>query len=355
MRCVLLIFLAMLFPVSAVAAQHVTIKGKIFYLDGRPWLPKGLKIEAFARPAYIPSAPKWMNDPSNLQGRAWWTPQELTAMKIRFGATVVRFAVSQPALDPQSPIYDPNYLSELLGVFRQARDAGFVVIPSMDAQGENGILDLPCMPNDSAVRAWRTLAPRLANDPGVMLELFDEPCKWNKPETRTEWARETQAIIDAVRTAGARNILLVQGLFWARQTNGLFPLLHDPLPNRLALAVHPYLVKDIFVNESQWQAAFGVDAANYPMIATEWNAVDGCVGDDLPGIALAEVRYLQRLHIGLIGWAIDSDHGRLVKDHDHFEPIGYNAFHGCVPTPKGQRTPIPDWGGGRLLANFPNN
>jgi hypothetical protein len=350
-----LVALLVLAPLAAYAAEDVTIKGKDFYLDGKPWLPKGIKVEAFARPAFIPSAPKWMNEPAQLQGRKWWTPEERAAMKSQFGATVARFAVSQPALDPQSPIYDPKYLDELLGVFKQARDAGFVVIPSMDAQGENGILDLPCMPNDSAVRAWKTLAPRLAKDPGVLLELFDEPCKWNKPETRTEWASETQAIIDAVRGAGAQNILLVQGLFWARQTNGLFPLLHDPLPNRLALAVHPYPVKDIFVNEQQWQAMFGTDAAKYPMIATEWNAVDGCVGDDLPGIALAEIRYLQRLHIGLIAWAIDSDHGRLVKDHDHFEPIGYEGFHGCVPTPKGQRAPIPDWGGGKLLAKFPNN
>ncbi|MBB5341378.1 cellulase family glycosylhydrolase [Tunturiibacter gelidoferens] len=354
MRYVALL-LAFLCSLSAVSAQNVTIKGKDFYLDGEPWLPKGIKIEAFARPAYIPSAPKWMNDPSNLQGRTWWTPEERMAMKTRFGATVVRFAVSQPALDPQSTIYDPKYLEELLGVFKEARKAGFVVIPSMDAQGENGILNLPCMPNDSTVRAWKTLAPHLANDPGVMLELFDEPCKWNKPETRTEWATETQAIVDAIRDTGGRNILLVQGLWWARQTNGLFPLLHDHLPNRLALAVHPYPVKDAFVNEVQWQSMFGVDAAKYPMIATEWNAVDGCVGDNLPGIALAEVRYLQRLHIGLIGWAIDSAHGRLIKDHETFEPIGFEGFHGCIPVPKGQSAPIPDWGGGKLLANFPNN
>jgi endoglucanase len=137
MRFVVLLF-ALLFPLAAWAAQDVTIRGRDFYLDGKAWLPKGLKVEAFARPAFIPTAPKWMNDPANLQGRKWWTSDELAAMKSRFGATVVRFAVSQPALDPQSSIYDPKYLDELLGVIRQARDAGFVVIPSMDAQAENG-------------------------------------------------------------------------------------------------------------------------------------------------------------------------------------------------------------------------
>jgi hypothetical protein len=65
------LFLAFLCSLSAISAQNVTIKGKDFYLDGKPWLPKGIKVEAFARPAYIPSAPRWMNDSTNLQGRAW--------------------------------------------------------------------------------------------------------------------------------------------------------------------------------------------------------------------------------------------------------------------------------------------
>lgn len=339
----------------AASAQDITIRGKTFYKDGKPWLPKGIKIEAFNRPAYISSAPKWMNDPSNLQGRKWWTEGELKAMRNVFGATVLRFAVSQPALDPESPIYDPKYLDELLRAFKQARQEGFVVIPSMDAQDENGVMNLPCMPGDSAVRAWKTLAPHLANDPGVMFELFDEPCKWNKPETQREWAHEMQPLIDAVRQAGARNILLLDGLWYARQTRGLFQIVHDPLPNRMAMAVHPYLVKGTFVTEEQWSDMFGSDAGKYPMIATEWNAVDGCVGPNLPGLALSEIRYLQRLNIGLIAWAIDSAHGRLVKDHEHFEPIDFQNFSGCIQGTKDHPAPLPDWGGGKLLAGYPNN
>jgi endoglucanase len=45
--CILLIFLC---PLAAVAAQDVTIKGKGFYLDGKPWLPKGIQIEGLNRP-----------------------------------------------------------------------------------------------------------------------------------------------------------------------------------------------------------------------------------------------------------------------------------------------------------------
>ena len=197
--------------------------------------------------------------------------------------------------------------------------------------------------------SWKTLAPHLANDPGVMFELFDEPCKWNKPETQQEWAHEMQPLIDAVRQTRGRNILLLDGLWYARQTKGLFPMVRDPLPNRMALAVHPYLVKDAFVTEKQWNDMFGSDAGKYPMIATEWNAANGCVGKNLPALALSEIRYLQSLHIGLIGWAIDSNYGKLVKDHSSFEPTDYSTFTGdCSKSPS-------DYGGGKLLANYPNN
>jgi endoglucanase len=50
----------------------------------------------------------------------------------------------------------------------------------------------------------------------------------------------------------------------------------------------------------------------------------------------------------LIGWAIDSNYGKLVKDHTSFEPTDYSTFTGCSKTPG-------DSGGGKLLANYPNN
>jgi hypothetical protein len=264
---------------------------------------------------------------------------------------------SASRLDPQSSIYDPKYRDELLTVFRQARNAGFVVIPSMDAQAENGLPDLPCMPNDSTVRAWQTLAPSLVNDTGVMFELSDEPCKSNNAEAERDWARSMQAVIDALRELDANNILLLDGLWWARSTNGLFPLVHDSLRDRMALAVHPYLATDAYVTEKQWHDQFGASAAQFPMIATEWNATEtnGCVDDRTPELALAMVRYLQSLHVGLIGWAIDSPHGKLVMDHVHFEPTDYQLFRGCVNGTKEKPAPGGASGGGKLLANFPHN
>lgn len=352
-------FLILLCPLAAVSAQNVSIKGKDFYLDGKPWLPKGIDVEAFNRPIgnYESAALQKLAK----QGRSNWGPAEMNAIKAVFGSRMIRFTVSQPGLDPQSPIYSTAYRDEVLAAFKQARDAGFVLVVSMDSQAENGIPDLPCMPGNNTTRAWKTLAPSLINDTGVVFELFNEPCRDNWDQARKEWAGEMQSLIDMFRSMGARNILLVDGLGFSQSTNGLFPLLHDSIPNHLAMAVHPYfngLIKEPSTPpETYFENHFGKDAGSYPILATEWNATDsnGCVDDRTPEIALALMRYLQRLHIGLIGWAIDSDHGKLVKDHEHFQPTDYENWHGCPHTAKGQPTPPVFSGGGKLLANFPNN
>ncbi|NYF51104.1 cellulase family glycosylhydrolase [Tunturiibacter gelidoferens] len=351
--------LAFLVPPTVLASEDVTLKGREFYLDGKPWLPKGIDVEAFNRP--IGNYESASLQQLAKQVRSDWGPAEMSAIKTVFGSKMIRFTVSQPGLDPQSPIYSAAYRDEVLAGFKEARDAGFVLVVSMDAQAENGIPNLPCMPSDSTARAWKALAPSLINDPGVIFELFNEPCRDNWDQGRKEWAGEMQTLIDMFRSMGARNILLADGLSFSQSTNGLFPLLHDSIPNRLAMAVHPYfngLSKEPSTPpETYFENHFGKDAGRYPILATEWNATDtnGCVDDRTPEIALALVRYLQRLHIGLVGWAIDSDHGKLVKDHLHFEPTDYQNWHGCPHTPKGQPTPPVFSGAGKLLANFPNN
>ena len=104
---------------AASASENVTIQGKDLYLDGKPWLPKGVDVEAFARPAIVPSAPKWVNVPA--ESKKWWGAAELAAIKREFGANVARFQFSQPALDPKSPVYDPKYLETLLSAIQLGR------------------------------------------------------------------------------------------------------------------------------------------------------------------------------------------------------------------------------------------
>lgn len=92
--------LGFLLPLSATAAQNVTIVGKDFYLDGKPWLPKGIDVEAFNR--LLGNYESASLQASARQLRQYWGPAELQAIMTVFGAQAIRLTISQPGLDPQS-------------------------------------------------------------------------------------------------------------------------------------------------------------------------------------------------------------------------------------------------------------
>jgi hypothetical protein len=340
---VLLVALTGLLSVAPVVAQDIAIKGKDFYRDGKPWQPKGVDVNAFVKP------PKFFAiDKSAQLQRSYWGEIELKQVRARLGADTLRFHISQGGLDPETAIYDLGYIRQIVEAVQLARRDGFAVVLVMDAQ-QDGTPDLKCMPSASTVRAWQSLSPALPEDQAIMLELFNEPCKKGDAAVQAEWARGMQGLIDAIRARGSRNILLLDGLDWARITNGLFPLVHDSIPDRMALAIHPYLVVGAFDRQERWEAAFGASARTYPALVTEWNATptNGCPGANTPLVALTLMRYLESLHLGLIEWGIESTHGKIVVNHDDFTPTNYAGFKDCNDGS--------DSGGGELLAKYPHD
>ncbi|SKA38687.1 Cellulase (glycosyl hydrolase family 5) [Enhydrobacter aerosaccus] len=327
---------------SSASAQDIKIQGRTFYRKGSPWLAKGIDVEAFSH------APRRRaGDKNAMLKMSYWAAPELNAMRDIFHANTIRMQISQADLDPQSSTYDPTYVSDILTGVRLAERYGFAVVLVIDAQQDN-VPSLSCMPSDSTMRAWKTLGPAVVHDDNVMLEPFNEPCKPLSDETKQEWAQSMQALIDILRGIGSTNILLLDGLKDARTTNGLFPLVHDVIPNRLALAIHPYLGSDFSTREA-WNSKFGASIRQYPAIATEWNATprNGCAGKQTPAVALSLLRYLEDAHIGLIGWAIDWPDPKLVKDHTNFEPTDFSSFTDCKDDSIS--------GAGKLLARYPND
>ncbi|QOZ32810.1 cellulase family glycosylhydrolase [Bradyrhizobium sp. CCBAU 53421] len=339
----LLTALTGLLSIAPATAEGITIKGKDFYRDGRPWQPKGVDVNAFVKP------PKFFAiDKSAQLQRSYWGEVELKQVHARLGADTLRFHVSQGGLDPQAAIYDVGYAHQIVEAVQLARSHGFAVVLVIDAQ-QDGTPEVKCMPSANTARAWHSLSSALPNDQAIMLELFNEPCKRGDATARAEWAKAMQELIDAVRGRGVRNILLLDGLDWARITNGLFPLVHDPMPDRMAFAIHPYLVGGAFDRQQQWEATFGASARTFPALVTEWNATptNGCTGKNTPLVALALMRYLESLHLGLIEWGIESTRGKIVTNHDDFTPTNYAGFKDCNDGS--------DTGGGELLAKYPHD
>lgn len=266
-------------PTSA-AQQVVGVSGLTMTLNGNPWLSKGVALQAFVRPLAALQADS--SEAARLNARTNYGAAEFTAIQ-SFHADTLRFQVGQPALDPSSPLYDSNYLGEVVNAVKEARQAGFVVVIMMQDEAISGEPQPHPLPTAETQSDWDLLAAQFGNDRGVIFELYNEP---NLPATAANWqlwlnggtvtgqttpSIGMQALINRLRAAGAQNVFVLDGLNLAKTLNGL-PAVTDPL-NRLVYAVHPY--QQGSSDESQWDAQFGTPSAAMPVWADEWSAPTG--------------------------------------------------------------------------------
>jgi hypothetical protein len=344
----LIILLGASFQATAWANEAVSIRGSTLLRDGKPWVPKGVVVVALISAASTAGPVP----PGYVRAREIWGPDEISAIKA-FGADTVNLKASQPALDPMGGHYDPAYLGKLQAAVGLARQAGLNVILSMEWEKATGVPGQEEMPTDATVtapvsstsRAWQATAAAFGSDLGVMYQLFDEPCaKTDTPETWAQWQHGHQAAIDAVRGAGAKNVLVAEGIRCGKWLTNV-PQLNDPL-NAVAYAVHPYqmpqgvrqspadnyTVEDFDRNFGRWQAK------GHVVIATEWDmwsktCHDGTDGNPTsPKIATDLLNYLKEHQIGLVLWGMDVP-GTIWADQTWQSPTKMDSFDGC----KGRR------------------
>jgi len=100
---------------------------------------------------------------------------------------------------------------------------------------------------DHSVAFWRSVGTTFRRDPGVLFELFNEPhavtwsCWRSGCEMPGGWkAVGMQSLLQAVRSSGARQPVIVDGLKWANDLTGWIshPLI-DPL-HQLIAGFHVY-------------------------------------------------------------------------------------------------------------------
>jgi len=117
------------------------------------------------------------------------------------------------------------------------------------------------MPDTNSLAFWRDFAPIFANNPAVLYDLYNEPhdVSWDvwlnggvitdKPNGRhamdapkTFEAVGMQTLLDAVRAAGAKNVVVAGGLDWAYDFSGILDghRLADPNGNGVIYANHCY-------------------------------------------------------------------------------------------------------------------
>jgi endoglucanase len=296
------ILLAWLLPVGhlasapALAENGVRIDGRTLVRDGRPWAPRGVVIVSFVAPV-AELAPAYADAHQRFRSEG------LLEEAKRFGADSIRFQVSQPGLDPQSEIYDPDYRNTIRDAVAAARAEGFAVIVSMQWQRPSGIAGLPGRPTDSTERAWNALLDVLPNDPELMFELLNEP-KGNRadPETWPDWKQGMERLVADLRAKGRGNVLIADGVEAGTTLDGA-PDIADP-KGQIAYAVHPYFWpknRDL----SGWTQNFGDFAADHVVIVTEWNITSRMQCDALSAERIGSfLDYLAARRIGLFLWAL---------------------------------------------------
>jgi hypothetical protein len=294
------------------------------------FIPNGVQIVGLVAPADIIRG-------NFRTAREHFGRQELLNA-LKWNANTIRFQVSQPGLDPQSPLYSQQYLADLKRGVQMARDLGFVVIVSVqDQHGASGDSITHKMPTEATRRALHTLCSAFNSDGGVIYELFNEPALRPSPDNWRLWKSGgidpdggdqiigMQALIHDVRGTGSHNLLIVEGLLWGGTFEGA-PQIFDP-DAKTVYGVHPYFGHSGFTPDG-WNKTFGFLAVeSKPVICTEWCQPTpkqgqptppwfrGLSGKQLSHTPLMLLHYLEERGIGIIGWAFDIP-GTIVQDLD---------------------------------------
>ncbi len=317
--------------------RGVTVSGTALLRNGKPFVIKGVQIVGLVAPD------------AALRGQyavahEHFGQAELAAAR-SWGANTIRFQLSEPGLDPASSLYSTAYLKEIQAGVGLALKDGFVVILSIQDQSPSGETNPWPMPTAATARDWATLVPLFKTDDNVLFELFNEPALpanaedwqlWAYGGTAPPWhdhgafaAVGAQTLIDQIRAAGAKNVILVDGLSLARTLQGQ-PVLRDPA-HELAYAVHPYFGTWMEPDPvAAWTENFGQEATVEPVVVTEWAQWSGQGGckSDFPTLATQLVDYIRSRRIGLVGFAFDIP-GTIIASWN-YAPTTYADFQCSV-------------------------
>jgi endoglucanase len=276
----------------------VFVSGTQLIRNGTPWIPHGFYQIAFeVPPGELPyQKPFWTTASQN------YTPAEYTQMR-QSGVDSVRIQLAQPGMDPQNALFSAPFRDKAIGAIQAARAAGLTVIVSIQDEPQTGDpQQSTALPGAATQRVWQELAPVFGQDRGVMFELFNEPhigpqavVPFPTPDW-SAWAAAMNQTIQTIRSLGAKNVVVADGLQYAQELSGA-PQLNDPL-HQVAYAAHPYSLNAADQTPAVWDVKFGSFAATAPVIVSEWGIGYYCDANT-PTSVVTFLQYLQSHRIGL--------------------------------------------------------
>lgn len=205
-----------------------------------------------------------------------------------WNANVVRIALNQDFWLQNATLHDPSYQATVDQALAWAEAAGLDVILDLhwSDQGNLGVTTSGKKQNSStdsnqqpmadanSITFWTEVATKYKGDGRVLFEMYNEPediawSVWLAGGAASSFnAAGMQQMLDAIRGAGADNVVIAGGLHWAYD---LSHVASQPLSGyNVMYATHPYDKGDNA--PSTWEASFGYLATKdiAPVIATEF-------------------------------------------------------------------------------------
>ncbi|HLK17224.1 MAG TPA: cellulase family glycosylhydrolase [Fimbriimonadaceae bacterium] len=180
------------------------------------------------------------------------------------------------------------------------------------------------MPDMHSLEFWRSCAREYRNQHAVLFDLYNEPHDttwdiWLKggdiEEKRGVGARQgrfvpvkyhtpgMQAMLDAVRSTGARNAVVCGGLDWAYDLSGFLKgfQLKDPHGRGVIYACHTYPIKGDTVDK--WLTKLDAALPTIPVIMSEFGANNRGATANQPNAWVERVvREMEARHCNWIAW-----------------------------------------------------
>jgi hypothetical protein len=224
-----------------------------------------------------------------------------------WGANVVRIPLTQSFWLADSAYHDASYRARIDQNVAWANAAGLDVILDLHRSDRGDRTLWPQqqrMADQRSVQFWSEVAAGYRNNPRVLFELYNEPHDVSWPVWRDGGASGDgfqvagmQQLYDAVRAAGANNLVIAGGLDFAYDLRGVPQ--YRLAGNNIVYASHPYRPYATKV-PSQWPMYWGFLADTDPIVLTEFGDVSGNCSADYNSSVIA---YAEQHGVSWIGWA----------------------------------------------------
>src|SRR5687767_4365605 len=154
---------------------------------------------------------------------------------------------------------------------------------------------------DTATRAfWNYVAPRYANTPNVIFELYNEPIN---PDNWATWKQWAQPWVNIIRSHAPNNLILIGGPRWSQN---LSSAASDPfVGSNLIYVAHIYPQHG---GQSIWDSWFGNAANSVPFFITEWGWQQGGAiptSGTLSGYGVPFSTYMESKGLSWTAWVFD--------------------------------------------------